>query len=213
MPVLNDVVELHDLVFPCMVGLLEREQREVQTLRMDLAMTLPLDPCAETGDLSAGVNYSTVAKHLRMLSEHGRFRLIESLGLAACRLLLAPPLPGEGRAQVTAVDLRIRKPDVLAPLTVPGIRMVREAPLELATCQIAGAHAEILIDLPQGGAWRIHLPDGSWTPPGDLALEVIAGEILVDGQVLRAGDRIARGGAGSVVARGPAGLLGVGRIV
>ncbi len=211
MQVLSDVVELNDLIFPCVVGLLEREQRETQTLHIDLRMTLPLDAVAETGDLVAGVNYSVVAGHLRMLAEHGRFRLIESLGLAACRLLLAPPLPGEGRGQIHAVDLRIRKPDVMAPLTTPGIRMVREAPLVLVAREIAGADADVLIDLPQGGAWRIRLTDGAWTPPGDLALEVIFGEILADGRVLRAGDRLARG-AGSVTARGPAGLLGVGRI-
>ena len=211
MPVLNDVVELHDLIFPCVVGLLEREQRETQTLHVDLRMTLPLESVAETGDLSAGVNYATVTAHLRMLAEHGRFRLIESLGLAACRLLLAPPLPGEGRGQIHAVDLRIRKPEVMAPLTTPGVRMIREAPLALPTREIAGAAAEILIDLPQGGAWRIRVADGPWTPPGDLALEVICGEILADGRVLRAGDRLARG-AGPVTAQRGAGLLGVGRL-
>ena len=208
-----DTVELNDLQLSCVIGVLEREQRETQRVVVHIRLSLPLEHSGDTGDLGASVNYARVASQLQMLADHGRFRLIESLGLAACRLLLAPPLAGEGRAQIHTVAIEIRKPEVMAPLTTPGIRMARTAPLPLQSKKLGnGVNAETLVDLPQGGAWRITLDDGTtWDPPGDIALEVICGQVTCGGQTVQVGGRLARG-AGAVKAAGPAGLLAVGRL-
>jgi dihydroneopterin aldolase len=209
----GDWIELHDLVVDCVVGVLEREQRATQRLVVDARLFTALETAGETGDLAASSDYAAVASHIRMIAEHGRFRLIESLGVAITRLILAPPTPGEARAQIAAVELRIRKPEVLAPVAVPGIHLFRSAGRPLSTFEVStGGWAEILVDLPQGGAWRLRLePGAQWTPPPDLALEVLAGAVEGHAQrVFRPGDRIARG-TDVLMAHGPTALLAVGR--
>jgi len=209
----GDWIELTDLAVDCIVGVLEREQRATQRVTIDVRLFAALENAGESGDLAASTDYGAVASQVRLLAEHGRFRLIESLGVAIARLVLAPPTPGEGRAQVSAVELRIRKPEVLAPVTVPGIHLFRTAGRPLATFEVGpGAWAEILVDLPQGGAWRIRLePAAQWTPAPDLAVEVIAGALEGNAsRVYRAGERLARGGD-ALMAHGPATVLAVGR--
>lgn len=209
----GDWIELADVKVDCLVGVLEREQRATQRLLVDIRLRTALEAAGETGDLGASVDYASVASHIRMIAEHGRFRLIESLGLAICRLVLAPPTPGETRTQISAVELRIRKLEVLAPHAIPGISLFRTAGRPLSTFEIApGSWAEILVDLPQGGAWRIRLEPGKeWRPPGDLALEVVSGAVEGSGaHIHRAGDRLSRGGD-ALMAHGPATLLAVGR--
>ncbi|MBA2320364.1 MAG: dihydroneopterin aldolase [Deltaproteobacteria bacterium] len=209
----GDWIELTDLAVDCMVGVLEREQRATQRVMIDVRLFAALETAGETGELAASSDYGAVASQIRLIAEHGRFRLIESLGVAIARLVLAPPTSGESRAQVSAVELRIRKPEVLAPLTIPGIHLFRSAGRPLSTFEVAtGAWGEILVDLPQGGAWRIRLdPAVEWKPASDLAIEVIAGALEGgSSRVYRAGDRLARG-ADALMAHGPSTLLAVGR--
>jgi dihydroneopterin aldolase len=209
----GDWIELSDLAVDCIVGVLEREQRAPQRITLDVRMFAPLEVAGESGDLAASSDYAAIASQIRLIAEHGRFRLIESLAVAIARLVLAPPTAGEGRAQIASVELRIRKPEVLAPHAVPGVHLFRTARRPLSTFEVApGGWSEILVDLPQGGAWRIRLDPGTqWQPPPDLVLEVIHGSVEgAANRIYRPGDRLARG-ADALMAHGPAALLAVGR--
>lgn len=208
-----DWVGLDDLNIDCVVGVLEREQRETQRIVATVRMAVPLEAAGESGDLGRSIDYGAVSSWIRMLSEHGRFRLLESLGLAACRLILSPPLHGEGRPQVDAVSITLRKPEVLAPTAVPVVHLHREAGAPLSSFEVApGVWADILVDLPQGGAWRVRVQAGvRWEPPADVAVEVIHGAVEAGvGRTLRVGDRLARSG-GELLALSTVGLLAVGR--
>lgn len=196
-----DVIEIDDLRIDCIVGVLEREQRIPQRVIVDLRLWLDLDAAGRTGDLSRSVDYAQVAEQVALLAEHGRFRLIESLAVAACRALLAPPHALEERAPVSRVEIRIRKPEILDDC-VPGVRLVREAGEPLQAIEAGGVCEEELIRLPQGGAWRVRLEAGARWEPGDRAAVVLAGD-------LGAGRRIARG-ASAVTTRAGAVLLAVG---
>lgn len=179
-----DVITVDNLAIDCIVGVLEREQRATQRIEVTLRLGLDLEACGETGDLARGVDYAGVAEQVRLLAEHGRFRLIETLALGVCRMLLLPPLPGEGRAAIQKVEIEIRKPEILAPVCVPGVRFAREVgPVE-------DAPEQRIVEVPEGGAWRVRVPARGVWRPGDRAALVLAGSIGGRGP----GERIARGG-------------------
>jgi FolB domain-containing protein len=188
-----DHVELTDLRIDTVVGILDREQRLPQPIIVDVELGLSLEETATTGRLEASIDYAAVQAWITTLAQQGRWRLIESLGAAICRLLLAPPAPGEGRAAIDVVKVRIRKPTILDG-AVPGIALRRTASqVALDRVEVApGVRVETLVATPVQGAWRVHLDAGaSWAVPGPWALHVLAGG-GDDGAPLTAGDRRAR---------------------
>jgi FolB domain-containing protein len=207
------------LSFPCVLGVADWERRQAQTLELELAMNLDLDRAA-AGDLGRSVDYSAVLDQVQFIAQHGRWLLLESMAAAMARLVLAPPAPGEPRAQVRAVMVRLQKPDVLRGRAVPAIEIRRDDTWyrteELALPEHAPARIEVLQETRQTGAYRIHLPQGTrWTVPPDMAVQVIAGRVMLDGDpppdgllrpraVLVGGDRVL-----ATPADVPAALLGV----
>lgn len=176
------------LAFPCVLGLTEWERRETQTLELELAMNLDLDEAAG-GDLRRSVDYAAALEHVQFIAQRGRWLLLESMAAAMARFILAPPAAGERRAQVRCVVVRLRKPDVFGGLAIPSVEIQREeAWYESREVPAAPpARVEILQETRQTGAYRIHLPAGSeWSPTPAMALQMIAGRVLVSGQEIRA---------------------------
>ena len=121
-------IALRDLSVDCIVGIREREQRNLQPLVLDVRMEIAapsLEAAASTGALDQSLNYSAVAKQLAFVCQHGQWGLLESLSTAICRLLLLEPAPGEGRAAVEAAELVVRKPKALDGLAVPEVTLRR----------------------------------------------------------------------------------------
>lgn len=210
-----DLIELEAVEVDVVVGITEPEQRTLQPVRIDVQLELDLD-AASGGDLSRSVNYASTRDQLVFLAEHGRFRLIETLAIAAARLLLAPPPPAAPAGAVERVRVRVRKPTVL-PRAIPGITVERTSDwCDLATRMVPErAWLDTLVETPQGGAWRIHVEPGSaWKVPDGVALLVVAGVVQADGRSLGVGARLARGEVGAVHASGstPATLLAVGAL-
>ena len=112
----GDTVTL-DLELDCIVGILPRERVTPQPLRISLRLDLDLGPVGESGDLRRGVDYATIDRQVRFLAGEGRFRLIESLGIAILRVVLTPPV---ARARV-----RLAKPTIL-PGSLPAIELSRD---------------------------------------------------------------------------------------
>ena len=84
-------IALRDLSVDCIVGIREREQRNLQPLVLDVRMEIAapsLEAAASTGALDQSLNYSAVAKQLAFVCQHGQWGLLESLSTAICRLLL-----------------------------------------------------------------------------------------------------------------------------
>jgi len=207
-----DWIELSSFRVNCILGVLEREQREPQDLDIDVRLSLSLEDAGERDDLEASVDYAAVMESFTVIAEEGRWRLLESMALAMARLVLAPPAPGEGRAQVEAVEIRLRKPDILAPRATPGIGLVRErAWCRMPRVPVApGVVVEILQENHRNGAYRVHLEAGArWAVPSQLALQGLAGEAVLDRPLHRL-ERDARREGRILRAESPLCLLAVG---
>jgi dihydroneopterin aldolase len=193
MRVHQDYIELADIELDVIVGILDFERITPQPVIIDLKLYLDLDACGDTGDLGKSIDYAAVLDQVRAVAEEGRWRLIESMALALCCLFLAHPAPGENRAAIERLDVRIRKPKVLGGVAVPGIAITRNAKwcfLE-RTQLLAGVDAERQVQPATSGAWRVHIgPGASWELPKKCAAHVIAGDL----GGLSAGSRIPRGG-------------------
>jgi len=186
-----DRIELEAWEIPCVLGVLEREQRSVQRLAVQLGMELDLEDAAE-GDLGATVDYARVRDQIAFLVQHGRFRLMESIAFAIARLLLAPPAPGEPRAQIGAVHVSLKKPDILDDAT-PGIHVSRvQTWCELETRMLQDkVWGEELARTPRTAAHRVTLqPKAAWTLPATVAVMVIAGRGTADGRPIGPGDAL-----------------------
>lgn len=190
-----DWVVLEDLRFDAIVGILSFEQARAQPLVLQVELGANLDRCGATGDLSYSVNYAAVANQSRFVAQHGRWRLIESLGTALCRLILAAPAPHEGRCPVQEVALSIAKPTILDGLAVPSVRLRRAA----SWCELRafepteGVRVEVLEATPLSGAYRVHVaPGASWQPPVGVALYGVTGTLQSDAGPVGPGTEVAR---------------------
>jgi dihydroneopterin aldolase len=211
MSVLSDWITLDELVVDCIVGVLEREQHTTQPLRIAVGMQVDLTAAGETGDLSTSVNYAAVAEDIRFMCQHGRFRLIESLGLAALRQILSPPAAVECRAPVQAAWIRIRKPVVLGGNPIPGVEMRRSAPLDRVMAGTADAVQHTLVAVPDSVAYRVELRAGaSWEAPPGVAVRVVSGVVRAGDQRVATDTRLPRP-AGTLHAETAAVLLAVGQ--
>jgi FolB domain-containing protein len=180
-PSKNDPSDWISLSFPCVVGLSEWEQRESQTLELELAMGLDLDAAA-CGDLRRSVDYAATLEQVQFIAQHGRWLLLESVAAAMARVVLAPPAAGEQRAQVRSVVVRVRKPDVFRGRAVPAVEIWRDESWyqarELAQAEGQPGRIEILLETRETGAYRIHLPPAStWMVPAGMALQVVSGRV------------------------------------
>ncbi|MEZ4319241.1 MAG: dihydroneopterin aldolase [Myxococcota bacterium] len=190
-----DWIVLQDLRFDAVVGVLAREQAAAQPLDVEVKLGVDLDESGGTGDLSKSVDYASIAHQVRFIAQQGRWRLIESLGTAVCRALLAPPGEQEERAQVERVEVRIRKPTILDGLAVPGVtlRRTKEWCKLVRTKAPSRTTLDRLEATPLEAAYRVHIEAGTaWQPPPGVALFVVAGRPRHDGQTLAPGAEIAR---------------------
>ena len=120
----GDWVGVASLRVDATLGVLDWEQRTTQAVDVEIAMRLDLQRSGEEDALDATINYAGVAEQVRFMLEKGRWRLLESLGLAVCRLLLYPPLDREMRAPVQEVAVRFAKPEVLSANPIPWVSML-----------------------------------------------------------------------------------------
>ncbi len=173
----GDWVSLRGLAFEAVLGVLDWEQQTPQRVIIDVDLRLSLTRAGEDDDLAASVDYAQVADQLRFLVQEGRFRLLESIALAACRLLLADPEPCEARAKIDEVRIRLQKPEVMGGNPVPGVSMSREGPTDLSERTVSeGVREALLVRTPRSIAWRRVLEAGAgWTPEPGQACLVLGG--------------------------------------
>lgn len=120
-----DTITLRNCELPAIIGILDFEQQRRQPLTVELDMHLPLEPAALSEEVSDTVDYAMITAQLELLAGAGRWWLLESLAKAICRAVLIPPAPGEQRADVQEVEVRLGKPTILDGRAVPGIAMRR----------------------------------------------------------------------------------------
>ncbi len=158
-----DRVELVDLKLDVILGILDREQITPQPLVIELLMELDLHEAGEHNRLDRSVDYAAVTENIAFLAGNGRFKLLETMALAFARMLLVAPIPGEGRAPITAVSMTLRKPTILEGRAIPGVSIRRTAAgIKIATRELApGVRADTLCETDWNAAYRVRLDPGA----------------------------------------------------
>jgi FolB domain-containing protein len=193
-----DWIHLSKIGFPCIVGLYEDEQRTPQRLELELAFGLDLDAAAG-GDLALSVHYVAALDQVQFIAQEGRWRLLESLAAAIARHLLRSPAPGEGRAALDRVRVRVGKPAYLKGRALPSVEIQRERGWVGAETPLPGAGERRVSELQvtrQSGAYHVDLgPNAALTLPDSVSGFVLAGALaksdgapLARGAVLRGGE-------------------------
>lgn len=193
-----DWIELDGFRVDCVVGVLPDERRRTQPVDVQVRLGLDLDAAGDAEDLTRSVDYAEVRDQVRTLAWHGQWRLLETLALAICRLLLAPPTGG--RASVERVEVSLRKPTILEDAT-PGVRVSRDADwCDLRTrMALPRAWIDVLVENSRAGAYRVHVDAGTtWEAPPGAVVHVLQGEPVMNGKVVPVGQRVASGAAREV---------------
>jgi dihydroneopterin aldolase len=178
----NDWIHLREFCFDCVLGIYEQERRNAQRLAIELSMRVDLSAAADD-DVSRSVHYGEVLEQVQFIAQRGHWLLLESMAHAlACRLLSAP-LPGEQRAQIDEVIVRLAKPDVFGGRAVPSIEIRREAAWLIAKPAVVlsdGTRIVPLHETAESGAYHVFVASGkSWTVPRAASAMVVAGKLAV----------------------------------
>jgi len=155
-------------------------------LEVDLELHLDLEEAGRADDLSHSIDLSLVAKIIDTIAASGHWSTIESLGLCIVRTLLLAPAPGEARARVEAVTLRVRRPAWLRSHATPGIVLHRTRSWCTTERRVLGpgVAADVVAETPCTEIWRVRLTPGArWDiPVGAEILTLVSAK--ADGRVV-----------------------------
>ena len=99
-------IELHGIVLHAFHGVLETERRDGQRFLVDVELDLVSEDAALTDSIDDAVDYRDVVARIREISDARSYRLLEAFVAALAEALLH-------EFPVTAVRVRVRKPDVV----------------------------------------------------------------------------------------------------
>jgi dihydroneopterin aldolase len=153
-------------------------------LDLDLELHVDLEMAGRTNDPTQTVDLAQIVAVVKAIAEHGHWGLLESLALAIARTLLLPPAPGENRAGVEALTIRIRKPAWTRAHATPGVVLHRPKRWCATERRVLGpgVAADIIAETRSTELMRVRLTPGArWTlPPG--ACTVSLGQVEVRGE-------------------------------
>jgi dihydroneopterin aldolase len=115
-----DKIIITDLRATGIVGVKSPERDLPQTLLVNLTLYTDLKPAGLTDNIKDTVSYSTVAKLVIARVAETQFHTLEALADDLAGLLLA-------RFGVSAVSIRIEKPEFVAKTSRVGVEIFREA--------------------------------------------------------------------------------------
>lgn len=162
---MTDVIRIGGLTVECVVGVYPEERQKVQPLTVDLEMHVATEVAARSEKLSDTVHYALVADQIAFLLRSCRFRLIETAAHAIAKYLLAPPAPGERRAAIEHVRLRLTKPGALAGRAIPSIEIDRSA--AWATFEVEQKDfgtVDVIHETKSAGIYRLNVAPGRGIP-------------------------------------------------
>jgi dihydroneopterin aldolase len=155
----RDQIRISGLTCDCIVGIFPEERVKAQPLVLDLALDVALGPAAKSGDLTKSVDYGRLAGDLTFILEAGKFRLLETAGLALCHYVLTGSL-------VTAVAVTIHKPAALGGRGVPAIMMSRaKEDVAIRTERVGAGRLDRIFVMAEVGVFRLE----AWTDESAFA--------------------------------------------
>ena len=99
-------IELHGILLHAFHGVLEAERRDGQRFLVDVELDLEHERAALSDSIADAVDYRGIVERVRQISDETSYHLLEAFAAAlGDALLLEWP--------VTAVRVRVRKPDVV----------------------------------------------------------------------------------------------------
>lgn len=101
-----DRISLMAMEFEGHHGVGDEERASLQTLELDVELTLDLRDAGRSDDLEQTVDYSTVFDRCRAIVEERSFRLMEGIAEAVAADVLG------GFARIESIVVRVRKPGV-----------------------------------------------------------------------------------------------------
>lgn len=161
----RDVISIEGLRVDCVVGVYPRERNRVQPLEVSVRMGLDTRRAGATERLGDTVDYAATANQIAFLLRSCRFHMLETAARALARLLLAPPAPGERRARVQELTLRLEKPYALAGHGVPSLEIHRSArDVTLAHEDKPFGTVDVIEETRHVGIYRLNLAPGREIP-------------------------------------------------
>ncbi|MGF1466539.1 MAG: dihydroneopterin aldolase [Sandaracinaceae bacterium] len=165
MPADLDVIAIEGLTVDCVVGVYPQERDRPQPLRVDVRLVLDTRPAGREQRLALTVDYAAVASQIAFLLQSCRFFMLETAARVLTRHLLAPPGPGERRAQVSSVTLRLTKPYALSGHGVPSLEVTRAADdFTYGEETKPFGTVDILDETRQVGVYRLNVAPGRGIP-------------------------------------------------
>lgn len=120
-----DSVEIRGLYCRCIIGILARERRVTQRVRLDVELSLDLERAGKSGRIAHTIDYSRASNELIALMKFRCYQLLE-MAAEECAGWLFAAYPA-----VQAVKLCVTKPQALVGQAESGgVRIARQRPPE-----------------------------------------------------------------------------------
>jgi len=160
-----DWIRIAGIEVDCVVGIYPHERDAPQLLRLDAELCLDTELAARRERVPLSVDYAAVRAQLAFLLQNSRFRMLETAAHALCRYLLAPPAPGERRAQLSRARVRLTKPTALGGRAVASLEIEREASwVELVQEEKPFGTVDIVHETRDAGIYRLNVAPGQTIP-------------------------------------------------
>lgn len=115
----SDAIFVRRLAVDTVIGILDWERTQTQTLYLSLTLSVDTQPAAATEDVTKTVDYGAVATLVREHLADTSYLLIETLANQTCQLLL------EAFPLIQSLTLTVEKPDVVPGTETLGVRIHR----------------------------------------------------------------------------------------
>lgn len=113
-----DIIFIKGLTLNTIVGIFEHERNTKQRLILDIEMATDIKEAASSEDISRTVDYKTVAETVEAFVHDGAFLLVETMAEGIAQLIMTS-------FPVSAVKLRVSKPDALSNVDAVGVYIER----------------------------------------------------------------------------------------
>lgn len=99
---MSDTLTIHGLTAVCRIGVYDWEQKQPQTISIDLEMPVDASRAAGADEIEDAVDYAEMVNAVKQLAEGRPYRLIETLAEDIAGTIL-------GQFKVPKVTVRVRK--------------------------------------------------------------------------------------------------------
>ncbi len=161
----RDTIAIRELRLDAVVGVHPHERDQPQSLVFDVELHLDTEEAAVQERLSRTVDYDAICRQIVFLLQSCKFRLIETAAHALARYLLAPPAPGERRAQIESLRMRLSKPEALGGAAIPSIEIERHRSwVTLAREDKPFGTVDVVHETQDAGIYRLNVAPGRDIP-------------------------------------------------